>query len=60
MHLHLIAILLFPIRVVTSPLMVLPTWFFWALANNTSPNAPHCYFIPSLIQVMGAWIVWHG
>lgn len=58
---HIVAIILFPVRLVTAPIICPPvSYFWWALANNTSSNLPYAHFWPMFGQVVKGWVFWHA
>ena len=57
MHIHIFAILLFPIRLVTAPVVVPAlTAMICAISQLGGPNQLH--FWSTLLPVTGQWLIW--
>jgi len=54
---HIIAILLFPVRLVVSPLLVPLAMFVQALANSTDSQT-YTYYFPLLGTMANCWLWW--
>jgi hypothetical protein len=54
---HIISILLFPVRLVTAPIVVpILTGMICAISQLGGPHQVH--FWPSLLPMTGAWLLW--
>ena len=57
MHIHILAILLFPIRLVTAPIVVPAlTAVICAVSQLGGPNQLH--FWSTLLPMTGQWLIW--
>lgn len=53
---HIIAILLFPARLVTVPLMLPLSSFMWNFPDSQTPTSGYWHFF---LGISKAWLLWH-
>ena len=58
---HIVAILLFPVRLVLEPLLLPVTYYGWMVCNGDGgQNVPYISFWPLFGVASKCWLFWHG